>query len=135
MASDKDTIPIYESRRLLLPIETALDAVVEFDRQQAGTLWKGGVIEARLVSGPEPMLTVTTQVTGHPAERRVFDLTALAAAIIHYCVRAGIPLPRQGRKSIDITSDGVTLTIESTVSMDRRHPLNLRQRSGDLLIG
>jgi hypothetical protein len=135
MVSDKDKVPIYESRRLLLPIETALDAAIEFDRQQGGSLWQNDVTETRLVSGRDPMLVVTTQAPGQAPERRQFDLPTLAAAIIHYCVRARIPLPRQGRKSIEISQEGVTFSLDTTVKLDRRHPLNLRQRGGDLLIG
>lgn len=135
MATDRDKVVIYESRRLLLPIETAFDAVIEFDRQQAGTLWKAVVTETRLVSGRNPMLVITTRVQGQPPERREFDFNTLAAAIIHYCVRARIPLPRNGRKGIEITPEGVTFSIESTQKLDRRHVTHLRHGGGDLLIG
>lgn len=118
---DRDKVCIFETRRLTLPLETPVDAVIEFDRLQTGTLWQQVITESRLVPGTKPVLLVASRLPGHPPERREFDLPTLAAAIIHYCVRARIPLPRNGRKAIDITSDGVTFSIESTVNLDRRH--------------
>src|SRR3982751_3063524 len=45
-------VTIKESRRLMLPLETVLEALVHFDRRSNGPLSRGDVLQADFVKDP-----------------------------------------------------------------------------------
>ncbi len=49
-----------------------------------------------------------------------FDFGAIAAAIISYCRAKRIPLPLSGVKSIELTKEGITFSIENNVNITQR---------------
>ena len=115
---------IQELRKLLLPIETVVDAVLELDRSHGGTLAIGTLTEVRVETGAQPGLTlVVVQGSGGAAAavQKHYTLPAVAAAVIHYCFRARIPLPRQGTKSIEVVPEGFQLTIQHVTEVLRLH--------------
>lgn len=117
-------VRVQEVRKLLLPVETVVDAVLELDRSHGGTLSIGKLTEARVETGAEPGLTlVVMQGSGAAAAtvQKHYTLPAVAAAVIHYCFRARIPLPRQATKSIEIVADGFQLTIQTVTEVLRLH--------------
>jgi hypothetical protein len=117
-------VRIQELRRLMLPVETVVDAVLELDRSHGGSLAVGQLTEVRVQTGAEPGLTlVVMQGSGSHAAplQKHYTLPAVAAAVIHYCFRARIPLPRQGTKSIEIVADGFQLTIQTVTEVLRLH--------------
>jgi len=124
-------VSIHELRTLKLPVETAVDAVLELDREHGGALAFGTIVQAQIESEGEPGLVLVVQRRGSDAtEQRKFSLEAVAAAFIRYCWKARIPLPRHGVKRIEIIPEGFSITIEGTVEMVRRHgPLPQRVRS------
>jgi len=115
-------VTVHERRKLILPLETAVDAVLELDSEQGGSLAFGTLVEAQIESEPEPGLAIVVQRRGSlTTERRKFTLPIMAAAFIRYCWKCRIPLPRQGAKSIEIAEDGFVFTIDGTVEVIRRH--------------
>jgi hypothetical protein len=115
-------VPVHELRKLILPLETAVDAVLELDSEQGGSLAFGLIVEAQVESEPEPGLALAVQRRGsETVERRKFALPVLAAAFIRYCWKCRIPLPRHGSKRIEIAPDGFVFTIEGSVEVIRRH--------------
>src|SRR3954469_23660426 len=113
-------VTIKESRQLVLPLQTVLDAVVHFDRRSHGTLSRGNVVQAEFVRGSSldsgldvAVLTPDDRVI----EWRHFSMVELAAAIIHFCRATRIPLPYAGNKSLTITDQGAAFTIETTVDV------------------
>lgn len=115
-------IPIHEVRQLQVPLATAVDAVLDLDSERGGALAFGPIIEACIETDPEPGLTVVVQRRGTGGtERRVFTLAIIAAALIRYCWKCRIPLPRHGTKRIETASDGFLFTIEGTIEVVRRH--------------
>jgi len=116
-------VTIQESRRLMLPLETVLEALVHFDRRSNGPLSRGDVLQAEFV---------TDRVNGDAIEVAVrmpdssdiewlrFDFGAIAAAIISYCRAKRIPLPLSGVKSIDLTKEGIAFSIENQVNIAQR---------------
>jgi len=117
-------VRIQEFRKLLLPIETVVDAVLELDRSHGGTLAIGKLMEARVETGAQPGLTlVVMQGSGSAAAavQKHYTLPAIAAAVIHYCFRARIPLPRQATKSMDVVPEGFQLTIQTVTEVLRLH--------------
>jgi hypothetical protein len=115
-------VPVHELRKLILPLETAVDAVLELDSEQGGSLSFGTIVEAQIESEPEPGLALAVQRRGsETVERRKFTLPLLAAAFIRYCWKCRIPLPRHGSKRIEIAPEGFVFTIEGSVEVIRRH--------------
>jgi len=115
-------VQLHEVRQLMLPLDTAVDAVIELDCEQGGSLAFGMILKAQIESDPEPGLLVVVQRRGtESAETRKFELPLLAAAFIRYCWKCRIPLPRAGVKKIEISPEGFVFTIEGTVEVVRRH--------------
>src|SRR5580698_8895340 len=117
-------VRIQEIRKLLLPVETVVDAILELDRSHGGALASAKLLEVRVETGAEPGLSlVLMQGSGSAAAvvEKHFTLPAVAAAAIHYCFRARIPLPRQGTKSIEVTPEGYQLTIQTITEVLRLH--------------
>lgn len=115
-------VSIHEARRLVLPLETVVDAVLQLDRDRAGALSLGTILEALVESEPDPGLLLAVRLQGSEAvERRKFALPMIAAAIINYCWQSRIPLPRQGTKTLAVVPEGFAFTIETTLQVPRRH--------------
>ncbi|HYB65607.1 MAG TPA: hypothetical protein VEC59_10150 [Steroidobacteraceae bacterium] len=113
---------IFETRRLVLPIETVVDALLELDRERGGRLSLSSITDARIEAGENPGLVLEAL---HPdalsAEQRRYSLPAIAAAVIHYCWKTKVPLPRNWTKSIEIVPEGFALALQGTVEIQRRH--------------
>jgi hypothetical protein len=114
-------VTIKESRQLVLPLQTVLDAVVHFDRRAHGTLSRGEVVQAEFVRGSSldsgldvAVLTPDDRII----EWRHFTIVELAAAIINFCRAKRIPLPYAGTKSLSITEQGAAFTIETVLDVE-----------------
>jgi hypothetical protein len=117
-------VRIQEVRKLLLPVETVVDAILELDRSHGGALAGAKLAEVRVETGTDPGLSlVLIQGSGNAAAtvEKHFTLPAVAAAAIHYCFRAKIPLPRYGTKSIEVMAEGFQLTIQTVTEVLRLH--------------
>lgn len=107
--------PMTEIRRLTIPAPLVLDATLAFDREQNGWLWLASDHEIAL-HPQAPGRAVIAALRKGTTSREVTERSAawIAAAIIHYCFRRRIPIPRHSSKRIEIASDSVALYIEST---------------------
>lgn len=113
---------IYETRRLVLPLQTVVDAILELDRERGGRLSLAAITDARIETGDNPGLVLQlTQADALSGETRRYSLPAIAAAVIHYCWKARIPLPRHWSKSIEIVPEGFALALQGSVEIQRRH--------------
>lgn len=116
------TLSIYETRRLVLPIETVVEAVLQFDRDSGGTLFQGTILDATIETEPSPRLLLEVRRrSSQRIEHRMFTLPAIAAAIINQCRQARIPLPRSGKKLLEVVPEGFAFCIETTINMPRWH--------------
>jgi hypothetical protein len=115
-------VPVHEVRRILLPIETVVDAVLQLDRDGGGRLFQGTLVEVVLEPPPEPGLALAAKLPGaFTAQHRKFPLPAIAAAIINWCRQARIPLPRHGKKTLEIVPEGFAFTVETMAEVPRWH--------------
>ena len=113
---------IYETRRLVLPLETVVDAVLELDRERGGKLSMAILTDAQVESGESPGLILEAQQPeALEPERRRYPLAAIAAAVIHYCWKTRVPLPRNWTKTIEIVPEGFALALQGTTEIQRRH--------------
>jgi|SRR5688500_19038518 len=116
------TLSIYETRRLVLPIETVVEAVMQFDRDSGGTLFRGTILDATIETEPSSRLVLAVRRRSTDAiEHRTFTLPAIAAAIINHCRQARIPLPRNGKKLLEVVPEGLAFCIQTTINMPRWH--------------
>ncbi|HEY4211743.1 MAG TPA: hypothetical protein VGM84_09705 [Steroidobacteraceae bacterium] len=124
------TLTISESRRLVIPLETAVDAVLQLDWEHGGRLADLTLTEVRVEAGDPPALLLSVQRPDVPSpEIRKFSLPAVAAAIISLCRKNKIPLPHSWPKKLEIVPEGFALSLEGTVQFLRHHgPLPARPR-------
>ena len=116
-------VTIKESRQLLLPLATVLEALVHFDRRSNGPLLRGEVLQADFVKDQvngDAIEVAVRMPGGRDIEWKPFNFVAIAAAIISYCRVKRIPLPMSGVKSIALTQDGVSFSIENQVNIAQR---------------
>jgi hypothetical protein len=112
-------LTIKETRRLVLPLDTVLEALLDLDRRSNGPLSRADVLEAKwVVEGVEGGIEIAVRAEGDDAiEWQRFDFPRIGAAIIAYCRAKHIPLPYSGVKSLELTGEGIAFNIENTVSL------------------
>ena len=119
-------LTIKESRKLVLPLDTVLEALLHFDGKSHGPLSRGDVLQAEMVrddvNGDGIEVAVRTGAQ-HIVDWHRFNFSSIAAAIISYCRSKRIPLPYSGVKSLELTREGVAFHIENTVNIARRPAL------------
>ena len=113
-------VTISETRSLVLPLDTVLEALVQFDRRGLGLLLHGEVLQARIMSGSKRGDGIDVALRNRNSriiEWHRFDFAAIAAAIISFCRAKRIPLPYAGVKSLTLDKEGITFRIENLVSV------------------
>jgi hypothetical protein len=116
-------LTIQESRKLVMPLDTVIEALLHFDGKSHGPLSRGEVLQAELVRHDQHGDGIEIAVrsgAAHIVEWHHFNFATIAAAIISYCRSKRIPLPYSGVKSLELTREGVAFHIENTVSIARR---------------
>ena len=105
-----------------IPLDLAVDAVLQLDWDNGGWLAEAQLTEARIETGDNPALILSVQrKDAARPETRSYTLPAIAAAIIHLCRKSKIPLPRDWEKRIEIVQDGFEFKLEGTVKLPRRY--------------
>ncbi len=118
---------IKETRHLVLPLQTVLDAVVHFDRRNHGVLLQGEPLQAEFVCGAardEGLNVAVRSSNDDSIEWRHLNTDDLSRAIISYCRSRRIPLPFAAEKTLSITEHGAALAIENTVDLSRQRAVS-----------
>ena len=110
---------MHDSRRLVLPLDTTVDALIEFDRAHKRWPERVTLDSARL--GPSGVVVSVRQAGQEGAIERTYSLAIVAAAIIHYCAKMRVPVPKNASKSVSVTQDGITMVLEGTLFLQRQH--------------
>ena len=116
-------LTIKESRKLVMPLDTVLEALLHFDGKSHGPLSRGVVLQAEIVRDARQGDGIDIAVrsgAAHIVEWLHFNFSTIAAAIISYCRSKRIPLPYSGVKSLEITREGIAFHIENTVNIAKR---------------
>jgi hypothetical protein len=116
-------VTIKETRHLVLPLQTVLDAVLHYDRRHQGELLNGELMQAEFVRGmprDEGLNVAVRSTQDDTIEWRHLNTDDLARAIISYCRSRRIPLPLSAEKRLSITDQGASLAIENTVNLTSR---------------
>jgi hypothetical protein len=122
MSLPMTAVTISETRNLVLPLDTVLEALVHFDRNGTGVLMHGEVLQARIMNGSKRGDGIDVALRNSDSriiEWHRFDFSTIAAAIISFCRARRIPLPYAGVKSLTLDKDGITFRIENRVSLAR----------------
>ncbi len=123
MMTSMSGVTIKETRHLVLPLQTVLDAVVHYDRRNHGSLLQGEALQAEFVRGSargEGLNVAVRSAGDRTIEWRHLNVDDLSRAIISFCRSRRIPLPLAAEKILTITEQGAALAMESTVSLSRR---------------
>jgi hypothetical protein len=126
MSGPTSAVTISETRNLVLPLDTVLEALVHFDRKSEGLLMHGEVLQAKIVSGSKrgDGIDVALRNAGtRVIEWHRFGFAAITAAIISFCRAKRIPLPYAGVKSLSLGKEGLTFRIENRVNLARHADL------------
>jgi hypothetical protein len=116
------TLIMHETRRMLIPLELAVDALLQLDWDNGGWLAEARLTEVRVDTGEQPALVLSVQRDDATRpEIRSYTLPAIAAAIIHLCRKSKIPLPRDWEKRIEIVPEGFEFKLEGAVKVPRRY--------------
>ena len=116
---------IHESRRILLPFDTLVDALIELETKHGR--WPSGATleEVTMLGGPEESsrsIELSIRVPRQEAlAKRTYPLPLIAAAIVNYCLTMRVPMPRSSTKTIQVLPDGIALVLENTLMLPRRH--------------
>jgi hypothetical protein len=110
---------MHDSRRLVLPLDTTVDALIEFDR--AHRRWPERVTLHGARLGPSGVVISVRQSGQEAPIERTYSLAIVAAAIIHYCAKMRVPVPKNASKSVSVAQDGITMVLEGTLFLQRQH--------------
>lgn len=106
-------LTLQESRRLKFTVPALLDAALTFDREHNGWLWRASGHSLVIDAGGGGAVTIRACRSGSSTPEEVARTPAwVAAALLHYCFKRRIPVPRSGTKAIAATPEGVELVIE-----------------------
>jgi hypothetical protein len=114
------SMTIQETRHLLLPLRTVLDALMHFDKRANAGLLRGDIVQAEVELGGvqgDGLEIAVRSAEDNIIEWHRFNRTELGAAIISYCRAKRIPLPKTGAKSLSFTDTGIMFSIANQVSV------------------
>ncbi len=116
---------IHESRRLLLPFDTVVDAIIELEIKHGRWPANAVLVEVAMHAGEEDgSRSVVLSIRPQHQEsivKRTYTMPLIAAAIVNYCLITRVPMPRSSTKTIEILPEGIALHLENTLMLQRRH--------------
>jgi hypothetical protein len=94
------------------------EAVLSFDREHNGRLWRSIDPNVTVVPGGDGRIEIATpSADGAPCERVERSAAWVAAACLHFCFAHRVPIPRQATKRIEPIEGGLQLVIELEISV------------------
>ncbi|MFO1455441.1 MAG: hypothetical protein U1F18_04275 [Steroidobacteraceae bacterium] len=111
-------LQVNEHRRITFSFPLVLDAALSFDREHNGWLWRASGHALTIAPVADGSLSIRALRSG-ATEPEVVERSAawVAAALLHYCFKRRIPIPRQGNKRIELVTDAIDLVIATTVQV------------------
>ncbi len=111
-------LTLQDSRRLKFTLPALLDAALTFDREHNGWIWRGTGHSLVIDGGGGGAVTIQAQRVGAAEPETVNRSPAwVAAALLHYCFRRRIPVPRNGAKTLEVLPDGVAMVLEIAIDV------------------
>jgi hypothetical protein len=111
-------LSLSEHRRISFSFPLVLDAALAFDREHNGWLWRASNHALTIAPVADGSLSIQALRSGASApETSERNAAWVAAALLNYCFRRRIPIPRQGHKRIELVTDAIELVIATTVQV------------------
>ena len=103
---------ITEFRRLVFSTDELCKAIKAFDHQKAPKLPEGEIDRITVAGEPEISVTAKMQSAGNGDDQTEIELDAnyVAAAMLFYCSRCRIPVPKSAQKTLEIEGDSLALS-------------------------
>lgn len=109
-------LTLQDSRRLKFTVPALLDAALTFDREHNGWLWRASDHSLLIDAGGAGAVTIRARKAGATDPETVNRSPAwVAAALLYYCFKRRIPIPRHGTKTISALPDGVAMMVETSM--------------------
>ncbi|MGC8520003.1 MAG: hypothetical protein ACP5P4_16025 [Steroidobacteraceae bacterium] len=116
---------IHESRRLLLPFDTVVDALIELEIKHGRWPSNAELADVTVHDGEDDRsrsVVLSVRLPNQqPVVERTYTLPLIAAAIVNYCLTMRVPMPRSSSKTIQFLPEGIALLLENTLMLQRRH--------------
>ena len=101
-----------EMRTLIFSRDEVAQALAEHAEQGGGALPEGRVVYCQVGCGPDLAMVVKLV----PPERAqiqtiTLDAEAVGAALIEFCLRRAIPLPRNASRSLQVLGEAIALSL------------------------
>lgn len=111
-------LTLNEQRQIGFSGALLREAVMSFDREHNGRLWRAADPIVTVVAGGGGRIEIEVP-SADGATRDKVDRSAawVAAACLHFCFANRIPVPRQATKRIEPIEGGLQLVIEMTISV------------------
>ena len=111
-------LQINDHRRITVPYPLVLDAALAFDRQHNGWLWRASGHTLTILPAADCSIAIGARRSG-AAETASVERSAawVAAALLQYCFKRRIPIPRQSCKGVELTPAGIDLIISTSVAL------------------
>ncbi len=116
MGHPMSRLNLQDLRRLVFPVPALLDAVLTFDREHNGWLWLATAPSLTIEAGGALKIEAT-RAGATAAETASRQPAWVAAALLQYCFKRRIPIPRHCSKTIEVLPDGIALLIEMSLSL------------------
>jgi hypothetical protein len=97
-----------ETRSLSFSNAEAIAALTEYCASTKRELPKGGI--KRLSFSNDAEIKVTAEFEGGPPAIRFYE-NEVAVALIMFCNKKGIPVPKRATKSLQVTQDSIALNL------------------------
>ena len=111
-------LTLQDIRRLKFTLPALLDAALSFDREHNGWLWRASGHSLAIDAGGGGAVTIEARKSGAAAPEAVNRSPAwVAAALLHYCFKRRIPIPRQGTKTLEVLPDGEGVAMRVEITM------------------
>ena len=116
---------ITERRQIVFSNQLLIQALAEFDRQHERQFVPGKAI-ACAVSEDEPVrVTISFGTQSDPAQSSIeIAANSLAAALLRYCMKHRIPIPKRAKKVLRPAGDGLSLNFTLTHRGQETIPLS-----------
>jgi hypothetical protein len=102
-----------EVRYIIFNLDEVRSAVISFVQKQGQVAAAGDVVTVEVV-GPMEAPTALVRLQAAPtAEPIKLSDQYLVAALLLYCIDRRIPIPKQAAKKVELTVNGLTLTLTS----------------------
>jgi hypothetical protein len=111
-------LQLNEHRRITFTFPLVLDAALVFDREHNGWLWRASGHVMKLAPSADGSISIEALRSGATAPESSDRPAAwVAAALLHYCFKRRVPIPRLGVKRIELMTDSIDLVIAMSMQV------------------